>query len=492
MKKKILKTIGILSILVLFGKALGWLREVLISYRFGAGYISDVYVFEDGFVNALNSIFSSIISTTFIPIYIKMKSDEKNKYISNIFSIFGFIICLLIILCEIFTIPILKGFAPGFFNLYNMTEVILVTRIMLITVLFVFIENVLIAIFQANEYYYFSALQSIILNVSLLIFLVFGYKFGIIGIIVTKVISHIIILISLYTIINKKRLYNPKLIFDSKDENIKKMFKLSLPVLIVSMISQLNYIVDRIMSSMLNSGSMTLVSYSTTITMLPYYVIGYAVNSTFFTEVSRVQDDSKKMNEVLMKHLEYLNKTIIPTCIVLVLFSTQIGYIMYGRGNMTENNIITIGKLIVFYIPGIYMLCIRDLLNRICYTIQKTYLMSISTIIGFIINIVLNIILVKTFGIYGLAIATTFGSFISTFLIYFLLVRGKYIKLSFNFSLKRIIRYIISILIAFILKKIFKYIIINELITYLIEVIISFIIIFSYNNFKEIKQIFEK
>ena len=53
MNKNILKIFSGVIFLILISKGLGFIRESFIAARYGAGYISDVYVFEDGLINAL-------------------------------------------------------------------------------------------------------------------------------------------------------------------------------------------------------------------------------------------------------------------------------------------------------------------------------------------------------------------------------------------------------------------------------------------------------
>lgn len=454
---KLLKTLSGLTMLAVVGKMLAFLRESFISSRYGAGFITDIYFFEDGLVNVINSVFASAISSTFIPIYLSIKNDEeRKKYTNIIISVMGLICVVAIIICIFFTDELLHLLVPGFYGKYDMTYVVQITRIFIPTVLMIFLENVLIILFHANGHYFYSSLQSLILNISLIFYLLFAHKFGIMGIIITKIITHLIILVILLVSLKKKSLFKYNFIPNFGDEKLKKTIKLSLPVVAVSLLSQFNYLIDKTMSSLLPIGSMSLISYATTVSMLIYYVIGNSFTNIFYTVVSKAQDNKEEMTKEFIRFTKYLMRILIPICIVVCFFSYNIVNILYGRGEMIDSNLKIISFLIILYLPGNFFLCIRDFLNRICYATNYTYITSISASCGFILNIILNIILLRFIGIYGLALATTISSIIAT-IILVIMIKNKKIFSKFNLSKDMfiIIRTIVTVIFNFVLFILF-------------------------------------
>ena len=431
---KLLKTISWLSMLAVVSKMLAFLRESFISYRYGVGFTTDIFFFEDGLVNIINSVLVSIISSTFIPLYLEInKEEDRKRYTNVVITVQGILCIILLAFVMFFTNGILHILVPGFYGNYDMNYVIQLTRIFIPTLLMVFLENILIVLLQANGYYAYSNVQSLIINISLIGYLIFGYQFGIIGILITKIISHLILILILLVSLKKKNLFKYKFIPDFRDDKLIKMFKLSLPVVIVSILSQFNYLVDRTMSSLLPSGSMSLLSYATTIAMLIYYVIGNSFNNVFYTVVSNVQKDKKEMTKELIRFLKYLLRILVPICTVIIIFSYNIVKILYGRGEMIESSLYAISYLVILYLPGNLLFCVRDLLNRICYATQYTYMTSVSASIGFILNIILNLVLGKILGIYGLALATTISSIFAT-IILIIMIKQKKILSNFNFK----------------------------------------------------------
>ena len=88
--RNILKIFSGVIILVLVSKCLGFVRESFVATIYGAGYISDVYVIEDGLINAIYTVCAGVISTTYIPKILELNKKKKDAFTSNYFNDFGF------------------------------------------------------------------------------------------------------------------------------------------------------------------------------------------------------------------------------------------------------------------------------------------------------------------------------------------------------------------------------------------------------------------
>ncbi len=409
--KKFLKLIGGITSLILIGKVLAFLRESLISARYGAGFVSDVYVLEDGVVNAINSVFAGVLSSTFIPFYLGIKNrKQRNRYVSDISTVFSMLILLIIGICTLCMGPLLRVLVPGFYKIYDMGYVSFLMKLSLPQLILIFLENVLLALFQAHDVYFYTAIQSVFLNVPLILYLIVGYRFEILGIIVCNLLANAAILILLLHTMRKRKLASYRPVFDLKDRNFRNTIRLSLPVLLVCLLSQFNYVVDRMMSSTLKSGSMALISYATTIGMLAYYILGNAFSMPFYTAVSKAQDNAGLMMKEYKKYTNSMLRLLVPACCALAFFSREVSDVIYGHGKMTPDNVKILSVLVILYLPGTFFYCLRDMLNRVCYAAKNTVIPSASASIGFIANIIFCLVLVRRIGIYGVPLATSLSS----------------------------------------------------------------------------------
>jgi len=486
MKINLFKVFSVVMFLALLSKGTGFIRETLVAARYGAGFISDLYVFEDGLVNAIYTVFAGVISTTFVPKYLSLNKERRNKYTSNFFNIILWILIIVAIFLAIFAPILLRGLVPGFYSKYSsdyLYQVEMITRINCISLLLLFVENFYICLLQANSYFIFSAIQGLVLNVSLIVYLFFFYDFGVWGITFTKIGVHIFNIALLLFFINYKRLYKYSFYLSYKDEYIKETFKLAMPVFIVNMVSQLNYIVDRAMASSLDSGSMAILGYANVLSSLLYSVIAVSLNNIAYTDMAEKQKDKAALEEMFRKYFRILINILIPCCIVMVVQADQLCRVVYGRGGINENNLKTMTLVLIIYIPSSYAIGLRDMYNRLLFIYKKTKVTSVINMTGLILNIVLNVCLSKILGIYGLAIATTVVA-IGTLLLTRFNTR-EYFKDKGLYSLSDLIKMILCIGSSILISKFWET---DSLLSRCIVIAISGIIALIIYNFAYLRE----
>ena len=85
------KTTLLLIIITLIAKVSGFLKDIVLSYYYGASSISDVYLISLTIPTGIFAFVGAAISTGFIPMYSKIEkiegSLEAEKYTSNLINI---------------------------------------------------------------------------------------------------------------------------------------------------------------------------------------------------------------------------------------------------------------------------------------------------------------------------------------------------------------------------------------------------------------------
>ena len=109
----------------------------------------------------------------------------------------------------------------------------------------------------------------------------------------------------------------------------------------------------------------------------------------------------EKMNEINCAVTKWILMLVLPITILMILFSKQVLYILYGEE----------------YIEGAFALCILVVgrliisifrpTSQIIYTVGRTKLVMMNTCIGSALNVLLNFYLIPAYGINGAAIATS-------------------------------------------------------------------------------------
>lgn len=419
MIKKFSRIFSGMIIMVFISKALGFFREALIANNYGASFVSDIYTFEEGILNAVYTVFAGVIATTYIPCSLSMDIERRKKFTNDYYNIFFVCIIFITILIILFADYLLKLLLPGFQTRYSneiMSYVVFLTRINAASLVLIFIENFLIIVLQAKSYFIFTALQGIIMNTILIIYLLFLKEYEIYGIIISKIIGHIANIILLIVFIRVKGIMKYKLSFDYRSKDMKIIFRLGIPVVLSNIFSQLNYIVDRSMVSSLTVGSMSLLSYASLIASMLYAIFGISLNNIAYTDLSKNQHNSLEFKRIFSKYYNMFMGILIPACMVMMVNATSLSKMVFGRGKINEEDVHVISFLLLLYVPSNFAISLRDLYNRVLYIYKKTIIPSVINMLGLILNIIFNIILAKIWGIYGLAIATSLVSCLILFI----------------------------------------------------------------------------
>ena len=246
------------------------------------------------------------------------------------------------------------------------------------------------------------AIQSNINIVGSLILMVIGGKIlGITGVIIGKYIGNLIA-ISYGVKYLSKLLRDYKKIKELNKKIKKKIWKFSLLTLVNNSMSQLLYILDIFFVGMIIGDQMILASYKTA-TLIPFALnfIPHSIMNYLYPYFARSSQDK---NWIYNKYKKIIGITgIINLLISMVLFtfSSQIISILFGSEYLDSVNIfkiLSLGYFIVatFRIPAGYTLASIEKLNFNFY----------NTIICGILNIALNMILIKRYGSIGAGIST--------------------------------------------------------------------------------------
>ena len=104
--------------------------------------------------------------------------------------------------------------------------------------------------------------------------------------------------------------------------------------------------------------------------------------------------------------------------IALILLSQPIVSIIFERNAFTPENTEIVYRVQQMYILQIPFYVMGMVMNRYLTAINKNNFLVVTSTISLILNIVLNYFLIRTIGLYGLALATSLVSLVNTMIIY--------------------------------------------------------------------------
>jgi len=420
------KTAIIITIITLGSKLLGFGREILLAYFYGTSYIVDSYLMAAAIPDVLFGWLGSI-GIAFTPIYSNIRTnigeDNSRKFTNNLISIVFVISFLCSILALIFCRQIVSIVAPGFeAESYDLTVGFL--KVSLWMIIFTSSSQIFAAYLNCNNNFVQSNISNLVISVTQMAVIFISGLCGEYILIYGVLISHIMRLMILY-IFSKKNGLEYK--FEAKiSPEIKKAFIISIPIFISSMIMQINFFVDKMFASQLNEGSIAALNYSDIIKQFLFYVFSIAVTTIIYPILSQciAENNIMKVKEIFSKGLNIIIILFVPITIGAIILARPAITFVYERGMFGHDSTIMTSSAFVMYTIGLLPLVIRDIITKVFYSMQDTKSAMYIGILAVTSNIVLNMLLIKSLGHSGLAMATSLSSII-TLPLFFIVLRKK-------------------------------------------------------------------
>lgn len=509
MSKKTKTTALVLMLIILTSKITGFFRDIVLAQTFGAGEITDAYLTALNIPVVLFDGISAALGTTFIPIYFKIKSskgqEEVNKFTSNILNIVIIISLIFVLLGVIFAPYIVKIFAVGFKgDVFDLT--VNYSKILIFSMVFIAINGLVSSYLVASGNVYISGAITIPFNIFVIIAIIFASVTESYVMVYGTLIAYIAQLLFQLPLLIKKG-YKHRLTVNLRDENIRQILFLVIPVFIGSYINQINAVVNRTLASTLDSGSITALNYANKLNMFAVGVIAVAISTIMYPILSKLASEgNKKLFKInISKSINMIVIIMLPIMVVMTTFSKEIVKVLFEEGSFNSHDTYLTSTALFFYSIGILSYGLKELLAKSFYSLQDTKTPVRNATISVVINIVFSIILVNIMGIGGLALASSISATVTTMLL-LISLRKKIGKIGFSYILKTFIKGAIASIVMYIIMRIAynyifiygsrfalesrKFIAFNCFISVILGMSTYLIVVFAL-KVKEVKEIFD-
>lgn len=509
MSKKTKTTALVLMLIILTSKITGFFRDIVLAQTFGAGEITDAYLTALNIPVVLFDGISAALGTTFIPIYFKIKSskgqEEVNKFTSNILNIVILVSLVFVLLGVIFAPYIVKIFAVGFKgDVFDLT--VNYSKILIFSMVFIAINGLVSSYLVASGNVYISGAITIPFNIFVIIAIIFASVTESYVMVYGTLIAYIAQLLFQLPLLIKKG-YKHRLTVNLRDENIRQILFLVIPVFIGSYINQINAVVNRTLASTLDSGSITALNYANKLNMFAVGVIAVAISTIMYPILSKLASEgNKKLFKInISKSINMIVIIMLPIMVVMTTFSKEIVKVLFEEGSFNSHDTYLTSTALFFYSIGILSYGLKELLAKSFYSLQDTKTPVRNATISVVINIVFSIILVNIMGIGGLALASSISATVTTMLL-LISLRKKIGKIGFSYILKTFIKGAIASIVMYIIMRIAynyifiygsrfalesrKFIAFNCFISVILGMSTYLIVVFAL-KVKEVKEIFD-
>lgn len=416
------KTIFLVMMLTVISKVIGFMRDIILAYFYGASPISDVFLISLVIPSVIFSFIGTSIYTGYIPMYTHIEGKygvkEAEKFTNNLISVVLLFSALIFVGCMLFTEPIVQIFAYGFQGA-TLSLAVTFTKITLASMFFSGIVFIFSGYLQNKGNHWAPSLIGLPLNLSLIIAIILSSMTHIYFLPIGKVLAAGLQLLFLSLFVYKSG-YIYKIVLDFKDQHIRKMGLLAIPVILGSSVEQINKLIDRTIASNIAIGGISALTYANQLVLFVQGIFVTSIAMVFYPVITRMaaKNDIQDLKNTLSQLIVLINAILIPATVGLMIFSEPIIFTLFGRGAFSNQAISMTSTALLFYSFGLIGYGVREILNKAFYSIQDTRTPMMNAVIAMVINIILNIILSRFMGVGGLALATSISGLICSILLF--------------------------------------------------------------------------
>lgn len=439
--------IGRSAVIVGLGAALLLLfstgREILVASRFGLSPDFDAFVMALILPTLVTGLLQSIVRLTVIPVYtdhVTRSEEEGNRFFSAMMSV-TFIILIIVTIVLVLLAPILlRLLAPGFDQQRYQTAVFLL-RISSPLILFSGLSIVIGSVLNARKQFFIPSFVQMMAPAAVVSLLLTFPKAGITLLAIANLTGFFAVFALLYLAsLRMGIVYRPML--RAGGGGIRRVAKGAFPLLIGAFLLHNNVVVDNLFASTLTGGSVAALNYAMRINNMTIFLIADSLSSSIFPFFSdfAVKKDYESLRRILDKAIAISSFLIIPATVILSFFAKPLIQTVLQRGAFDEKATQMTSLALVFYLLGtVLTLGTGWLLPRVLNAVEAHSAIMWTSLIGFILNVLLDFLLMRVMGHSGIALSTSLVM-CASFLFLLLFVRRKVGKIDLGAQLRRVLR----------------------------------------------------
>jgi putative peptidoglycan lipid II flippase len=385
-------------------------RDRLLAARFGAGDILDLYYSAFRIPDFLFATVASLVSlSVLIPFLMKEMdtSEDGNEnighraknFIDDVFSFFFWFMILVAGLAFVTAPFFLKILFPEFSSPEKFPVLVGMTRLLLLSPIFLGFSNLLASITQIRRRFFIYAVSPVVYNVGIILGVIFLYPvFGIYGLGLGVVFGAFLHFAVQTPFVIGQNLF-PKLKLRINFQSIRRVVYTSFPRTLTVSSNELAELFLISFASFLLPGSVSIFNFSFNLQSVPFSIIGVSYSLAAFPTLTRHINDGRmeKFVEQMITSSRHIIFWSVPVMVEFVVLRAQIVRVILGSGRFNWNDTRLVAAALAVFVFSLVAQNMVPLFVRSFYSRGKTMIPLFMNIISACIIVLSSYFLVNFF-----------------------------------------------------------------------------------------------
>lgn len=363
----------LLGLFAFFSQVLAFLRDRLLAHIFGASTELDIYYAAFRIPDFIFVTVASVVSlSVLIPFIIEKEAlgrETLRDFISNVFSFFSVLI-IIVSTVAFFLMPTISAFLFKGFSGPALSEVILISRILLLSPVILGFSNLFGSLTQAYNRFTIYALAPLLYNAGIIVGIIFlATRLGIMGIAIGVVIGaslHALVQVPFIVKVGLFPRFSPRFNLAL----IIEVVKISLPRTLTLSMSAIAMIFLVSLASLMTTGSISVLSFSFNLQSVPLSIIGVSYSLAAFPTLSRRfrENNLEAFRQQMASSARFIIFWSLPITALFIVLRAQIVRVILGSGLFNwDDTRLTAAALALFVLSSMFQ-CLLLLFMRGFYS----------------------------------------------------------------------------------------------------------------------------
>lgn len=444
----LVRNVGTIGGLTAVSRVFGFARDMLLARALGAGGVADAWQLAFQLPNIFRRLFAEgAFASAFVPLFNQRMAGAEEISEARQFAeeVLAFLIPVLVVFgsLALIAMPWIAGlFAnegierdPELFAL-----AVVMARITFPYLVFMSLATLFAGILNSLSRFAAAAAAPILLNLCMITALVAGMTLGE-GVEVRRQTGlYLAIAVTASGFLQlgwlwwwahragfRMNLRRPRM-----TRGVKELGVLILPAVFGAGVYQISRFIDLFFLSTLPDGAYTFLAMADRLNQLPLGIIGIALGTAILPSLSRhiASSEHDQAQRLQSNAIELALLLTVPAAVALFVTGTAFTRAFYTGGAFTLADSLSTGVVVSALVVGLPAYVLIKVLVPNFFARKDTRTPVYTAAAALVLNVILNFLLVPRLGVVGLALAGSISAWCNTALLYFVLVRKDYFRLT--------------------------------------------------------------
>ena len=424
---RLARSAGLFGLATIASRVLGLVRDQVLAFYFGAGDANDAFRIASRIPNLVRDLFAEgAMSAAFVPTFTRQLTlhgrERAWRLASSVINALLLVTGVLVVAGIIFAEPLVRLFASGFSEVPGKIELtIYLTRIVFPFLTLAAVAAVLMGMLNSLGHFFVPALSPAMFNVAIIVMSLalvpVAPSFGV----------HPITIVAIATLIGgvgqlaiqwpplKREGFHYRPVLDFKDEGLHRVLLLMGPGTIGMAATQINVLVNSVLATGEGTGAVTWLEFAFRLMYLPIGLFGVSIATAATPAISRMvaEHDFVRIRSTLANALGLMMFLNVPATVGLIILARPIVGVIFEHGEFKAADTLATAAALQLYAIGLVGYSVVRIISPTFYALQRSRVPVMVSAGSVLVNVVLNLALVRVMGYRGLALGTSISAILN-------------------------------------------------------------------------------